>query len=263
MKRKGGDLEDEPSEHRQQTQDEQAIGVGHGFGRGGQARRARGSVDERQAVGHHRGRHAAHEEELQRRFRRARLPLGESSQDVERDRHQLERDEEQHEIARRREDEHPEQRREHEDVVLTGATEERPARQRQPAEQPDERCGQEQPLGEESQAVLDERAAELRGRRREWQGEERERQRPGRGEPADPAAVVASREERRDEHEQHERSDSDLERKRDHGATIRASRGTVAVSTGPRARPGTRPNRTITPTRITSATHSGPRASSR
>src|SRR5262249_60272491 len=107
------------------------------------------------------------------------------------------------------------------------------------------------------------RCAAVRGRGRAGEGDEHVRQRPGRGQPPATAAVVASREERRDEHEQHEGSDSDLERKRDHGATIRASRGTVAVSTGPRARPGTRPNRTITPTRITSATHSGPRASSR
>src|SRR2546426_12615226 len=79
-------------------------------------------------------------------------------------------------------------------------------RSRQPAEQPDERCGQEQPLGEESQAVLDERAAELRGRRREWQGEERERQRPGRGEAADPAAGGAPPGEGRGENEQPERA---------------------------------------------------------
>src|SRR5262249_579426 len=113
------------------------------------------------------------------------------------------------------------------------------------------------------EAVLNERAGELRRCRRQRQREEGEGQRPGGGEPAHPASVVATREERRDEHQQHERSDSDLEREGDHGATIRASSGTVAVSTGPRARPGTRPNRTITPTRITSATHSGPRAAPR
>src|SRR5262249_23737593 len=156
-----------------------------------------------------------------------------------------------------------EQRREHEDVILTGATKKRSARQGEAAEQSDERGREEQPLGEEGQAVLDERAAELRGRRRQRQGEEREGQRTGGGKPADPAPVVAARDERRDEHEQHQRPDPDLECEGDHGATIRASRGTVAGSTGPRAKPGTRPNRTITPTRITSATHSGPRASSR
>src|SRR2546426_9512028 len=81
--------------------------------------------------------------------------------------------------------------------------------------------------------------------------------------PGDPAAIGPAGGQAAAEHEEHDGAQAELEGERAHGLTIRASSGTVAVSTGAIASPGTMPKRTSTKTRTTSATHSGPRASSR
>ena len=63
-------------------------------------------------------------------FRRRLVALLESGQEVERDRHQLERDEQQDQVARGREHEHPEQRGQQRDVILGSAPRERARRAR-------------------------------------------------------------------------------------------------------------------------------------
>src|SRR5256885_1452580 len=148
-------------------------------------------------------------------------------------------------------------------MVFAGAPAARRALTGDTGQEPDERRREEQPLGEEREAVLDEHAAEGRPRRRHEAADDPEGQHAGRREPGDPAAVGPTGDEAGREHQEHHDAEAELEAERAHGRTIRASSGTVAVSTGAIARPGTMPKSTSTNTSTTSATHSGPRASSR
>src|SRR6185436_16671398 len=115
-------------------------------------------------------------------------------------------------------------------------------------------------------AVLGEHPAQRGRRRLEERGEDGQRQDAQRGQPADGPPVLAPREQAGNEDDEQQHAEPQLERERRqraHGFTRRDSSGTVAVSTGPSAMPGAMPNSTMTAVRSTSATHSGPRASSR
>src|SRR4029450_10813049 len=79
-------------------------------------------LHEREPVRHPGGGAAAGQEELQGSLDRYVLSLEKAREDVERDGHELEGDEEQDQIAGRREDQHPEERGEDEQVILAGAT---------------------------------------------------------------------------------------------------------------------------------------------
>src|SRR2546426_9647305 len=79
--------------------------------------------------------------------------------------------------------------------------------------------------------------------------------------PGDPAAIGPAGGRAVAEHEGRDGAKAELEGDRAHGLVIRASSGTVAVSIGATASPGTMPKRTSTKINTTSATHSGPRAS--
>src|SRR5262249_41278754 len=83
------------------------------------------------------------------------------------------------------------------------------------------------------------------------------------GEPGDPPAVGAARGQGRAEHHQHDRAEAELEDEPAHGVTIRARSGTVAVSTSAIATARTPPQSTSTAPSRRSATHAGPRASTR
>ena len=242
--------------------------------------RAGHAVHERHAVGDDRRRDRADEKELERRFRRDGVALQESGQHVQRNRHQLERDEQQDELARRRQHHHAEQRDEQREVVLgRAAVEGARAACVSDAEHAERGGSQEQPLGEERQAVLDERAAEaataLRPRTSGRRREQPDQRRPARSHadrrPAaartSPSTAGRGRPARRapaPETSGMPRSSVISERSalRDR-PTIRSSSGTVAVSTGPIARPGATPKSTSTNTRMPSAAHSVPCASGR
>src|SRR4029453_5772381 len=127
----------------------------------------------------------------------------------------------------------------------------------------DNRRDQEEPLREDGQPVLDEHAEERRRRRLQERADDAQRHDARGRQPGDPAAIAAAGAEARPEHQGQENGQTELEREGHHGLTIRARSGTVAVPTGAIASPGTMPKRTSTNTRTTSATHSGPRASSR
>src|SRR5262249_42710036 len=88
---------------------------------------------------------------------------------------------------------------------------------------------------------------------------------PDRRDPADTASILSPTDECRAEDDEEPRPESDLyeERRQAHGLTILARSGTVAVSTGPSAIPGTMPKSTRTKTRMTRAAHAGPGASTR
>src|SRR2546427_1361734 len=115
-------------------------------------------------------------------------------------------------------------------------------------EEPDERRGQEEPLREDREPVLDEHAAERRWRRRHERAENAEDQDARGRKPGDPAAVGPAGDEAPAAHQEREGAQAGPEGKPGHGVTIRASRGTVAVSTGAIGRAGSRPQRTSTKT---------------
>src|SRR5204863_5507675 len=220
-------------------------------------------VDEREPVRHHRRRDAADEEKRQGRLDGARIALHEAREDVERDRHELEGEEEKNEVTRRDEHAHAEQRREQEQVVLARTPREHGVGRRQSGEHADERGDEEQALGEERQSIEDEHSAQRRRARgqRERRGEQHAD--PDRGNPPEPAPILAAPDDRRAEYHQEQRAQAQLHAERRHGLTILASSGTGAESTGPSAVPGAMPKSTRTKTRMTIAAHSGPRASAR
>src|SRR4029453_18294706 len=161
---------------------------------------------------------------------------------------------------------HAQQRGEDQQMVLGGAPGEDAIGQRQPGQQADERRDQEEPFGEDRQAVLGEHPAE-RGRRggHERRPDRQHEHAQGR-QPPDGPTILAVPQQAGHEDDQQQRPESHLERERRqraHGFTSRESSGTVAVSTGPSAMPGAIPNSTMTAVSSTIATPSGPRASSR
>src|SRR5436309_4999467 len=256
----------------EEAEREERLSRGGGPGHRREVGGAHRAVDEGKPVHQQRRGDAPDEEELERRLDRLLLALEEARQDVERDRHQLEGDEQQDQVAGGGEDEHPQERRQDEQVVLAGASHERGLHVGQGGEQPDERRDEEEALGEDREAVLHEHAAERGRRGPHEEARQGEDQHAPRGDPADHAPVAAPDAEVRDEHEQQEGPEPDLQRERAHrlgaghrcqGPAIRASRSVVAVSIGPIATPGAMPKSTSTATRSTSATQSGPRASSR
>src|SRR5262245_61883242 len=263
MERKRGDLEREAGKRGQKAQQHERLIRRERLRDTPEVGRARGAVHEREPVRHYGGRHAADQEELQGRLHRLVLPLEEARQDVKRNRHQLEGDEEKDQITGGREHQHPEERGQDEQVILAGAAAAREGAGRDAGEEANERRDQEEPLREDSQPVLDEHPEERRRRRLHEGADDAQRQDTGSRQPGDPAAIAPAGSEARAEHQKQENGQTELEREGHHGLTIRARSGTVAVPTGAIASPGTIPKRTSTNTRTTSATHSGPRASSR
>ena len=146
-----------------------------------------------------------------------------------------------------------------------GAAREGRPREREAGQEADEGRGQEQSLGEEGQTVLHEHGARRALHRRQEQREQPQDEDAEGGEPSDEPSILAAGEQAGDEDDEQDDPEPALERegRADHGPTILRSRGTVAVSTGPRAMPGISPKTTMTATRMPMATHSGPRASSR
>ena len=155
-------------------------------------------------------------------------------------------------------------------MVLARAPSASGLRYREGREEADEGRAEEEALGEDREPVLHEHAAERRPGRPHQEAREGESEHaPGR-DPADRAPVGAAVGETHHEDEQQQTTETQLQRERTReiggrhqGPTIRARSGTVAVSTGRSAIAGAIPKRTSTVTRMTSATHSGPRASSR
>jgi hypothetical protein len=83
-----------------------------------QVRRSGGTVDERDAVEQERGREGAEEEILHRRFARDELAFEEPGQNVQRERHELERQEHDDQVARGGHQHHAGGREQHERPVL-------------------------------------------------------------------------------------------------------------------------------------------------
>jgi hypothetical protein len=100
VERDRGNLEADAGQHQHQPELGQHLARGQRRRNGAHRGGARHAVDEREAVQEHRGRNRPDEEEFQRPFRRDVLPLLEAGEEVERDRHQLERHEQQDQLAR-------------------------------------------------------------------------------------------------------------------------------------------------------------------
>src|SRR4029453_15371020 len=144
---------------------------------------------------------------------------------------------------------HAQQRGEDQQMVLGGAPGEDAIGQRQPGQQADEGRNQEEPLGEDRQAVLSEHPAERRRRGPPEPRRDPQPQPAQGGQPADGPTILAAPQQAGHEDDQQQRPESHLERERRqraHGFTSRESSGTVAVSTGPSAMPGAIPNSTMT-----------------
>jgi hypothetical protein len=125
VEREGSDLEPQPCEHQAEAELHQRMTLGHRGGHRFEQRRAHHAVHERHPVRDHCCGHGANEEELERGFRRGAIALEETRQHVERERHQLERDEEQNQLARRHQDQHAQQRKQQREMVLGGTAGER------------------------------------------------------------------------------------------------------------------------------------------
>ena len=130
------------------------------------------------------------QKELESRLWRGALPFHESRQHVERDGHQLERDEQQYQFTGRDEHHHPQEREEEGEVILGCPADERALPVGQRCEHAECGCGQHQALGEDRQAVLDVGAAEdlatLFGR----EGQAEDGEQPDQRDPAESPALM-------------------------------------------------------------------------
>ena len=112
-------LEGEPGgDHRRADQDDGVVAVvsGEALGDPGEVGRARPAVEEREAVEHGRRADRADDQVLEARLQRALRAPGRGAEDVERDREQLERDEERDQVLGLRDQRHAENRAEQERV---------------------------------------------------------------------------------------------------------------------------------------------------
>jgi hypothetical protein len=159
VERERRDLEAETGQQQSHAQQHHRVAVRQRLRNRRDLGRAGDAVHERHAVDDHRRRHRADEEELQRRFRGDGIPLEESRQQIQRDRHQLERDEQQDQLTRRRERAHADQRQQQREVILGRASTEASRSMCEGREQADRRRDDEHTLRENSQLVDDEHAA--------------------------------------------------------------------------------------------------------
>ena len=120
VKRHRGDLEAEPDHQEPEAGDEQRVTWSGSDRRRDpvQVRRAGGAVDERDAVEQERRGERAEEEIFHRRLARGELPLEHARQDVERERHQLEGQEHDDQVAGGGQQHHAGRREEHQRPVL-------------------------------------------------------------------------------------------------------------------------------------------------
>jgi hypothetical protein len=121
VERHGGHLEPEPDDHEQHAreQERRALDAPERGRDTREVRRAGVAVHDRQAEQQHRDRQHTDQEELQRALVRAQVELAQRRHDEARNAHELERDEDHHEVARARHEHHADERGGDQEVVLT------------------------------------------------------------------------------------------------------------------------------------------------